>query len=191
MFEKNEEWETVKDKESFLIYYYQNSPAYSAILVKRSTLIDNEYFNFYFKKKDYKKFGYEPDEIMTASILCIFNGETKISGKVVSVRGSFGDNYSQTDHWRNTYRSAVAMPLVKLHCYFKKKNKVLANHYLKLAIFRYCFVPLNIKTLIYFKNIYIAISMIFSRIYFKFRFIRGVNFVLRKIINLDNILKKN
>lgn len=190
MFEKNEEWETVKDKENFLIYYYQNSPAYSAILVKRSTLIDNEYFNFYFKKKDYKKFGYEPDEIMTASILCIFHGETIVSGKVVSVRGTYNDNYSTSDFWRKTYRISVAMPLLKLFYYFKDKSQILSKHYLKLAVFRYCFFPLNIQSLFYFKRFDAFFIMIFSRVFYKIRFYRGVIFLTKKLFNLDGILKR-
>jgi glycosyltransferase involved in cell wall biosynthesis len=182
-------WKKIEDKENFLMHFHKQYPAYSAVLVKRDTLLKNGYFNLYFNQIDYKKFNYEPDEIMSSAILCIFHGETFISGKIVSIRGSFGDNYSQSDNWKKSYRSAVAMPLMKLYYYFKKKNKLLSNHYLKLAIFRYCFIPLNFETLIYFKSIFTAFIMIFSRVYFKFRFKRGVNYILKKTINLDNILK--
>jgi glycosyltransferase involved in cell wall biosynthesis len=191
MFENYpDNWVKIETKEKFLINFHNQHPAYSAVLVKRNTLLENNYIDLYFDKADCTKFCYEPDEIMSAAILSIYHGKTLITGAVVSVRGSFGDNYSKTDHWRTTYRLAVAMPLMKLYYYFKYKNRLLANHYLKLAVFRYCFVPLNIETLVYFKNIYIVIIMVFSRLYFKFRFIRGVNFILKKIINLDKILKK-
>ena len=191
MFEdRNEAWQKVEDIEKFLTHYLQKPPAYSAILVKRETLIQNEYFKFYFNQQDYKKFKYEPDEIMTASILCIFHGETIISGKVVSVRGTYNDNYSASDFWRKTYRISVAMPLLKLFYYFKDKNQILSKHYLKLAVFRYCFVPLNVQSLFYFKRFDAFFIMIFSRVFYKIRFYRGVIFLTKKLFDLNGILKR-
>lgn len=188
--DRAETWQKVKDIEKFLIHYLQKPPAYSAILVKRETLIQNEYFKFYFSQEDYKKFKYEPDEIMTASILCIFHGETVISGKVVSVRGTYNDNYSASDFWKKTYRVSVAMPLLKLFYYFKDKNQVLSKYYLKLAVFRYCFFPLNIQSLFYFKRFDAFFIMIFSRFYYKVRFYRVTTFLAKKLFKLDKILEK-
>lgn len=194
------EWELVKNKENFIFDFSntKNHPAYSAVFFKREVLVKNGYFDLFFNLSDYAKFKYEPDEIMMAPLLCTFYGKAIVSGKVVSVRGVNSNNYSTSDFWEKTYRVSVAMPLIKLYFYFKNRNRRIANHFLKLAVFKYCFVPLNLTTIIYFKNVNIAILMILSNLYFKislirkanFILIRGVNFFLKKIFDIDYILKK-
>lgn len=196
----SEEWELVKNKENFILDFSntKNHPAYSAVFFKREVLEKNGYFDLFFNLSDYKKFKYEPDEIMMAPLLCIFYGKAVITGKVMSVRGMDGKNYSTSDFWEKTYRASVAMPLTKLYFYFKNRNRRIANHFLKLAVFKYCFVPLNLPTIIYFKNVNIAIIMILSNLYFKisllrkanFILIRSINFFLKKIFDIDYILKK-
>lgn len=196
----SDDWEIIKNKENFILNFSntKNHPAYSAVFFKLKTLRNNGYFDLFFNLSDYKKFKYEPDEIMMGPIICAYHGKTIVSGKSVSVRGMDGNNYSTSDFWEKTYRASVSMPLTKLYFYFKNKNKKLANHFIKLAIFKYCFVPLNFQTIIYFKNINIAIVMILSNLYFKLRtirtmnfiIIRGVNFFLKRIIKIDYILKQ-
>ena len=184
---ETESWNIVYDNEAFIINFFKNHPAYSAILFKREILYKYGYFNLFFNENDYEKLKYEPDEIMMAPILNIFYGKAIVSGKVVSVRGFDGNNYSNSDFWEKTYRVSVAMPLLKLHYYFKGKSKVLSNYFFKLAVFKYCFYPLNFQTLIYFKRIYIMFVMILSRLYLKYRSVKGVKYISNKLFDLNNL----
>ena len=186
------EWKIIKDRESFIMEFSntRNHPAYSAVIFKKDILLKHNYFELFFSLKDYKKFKYEPDEIMMAPIFCIYYGKAVISGKVVSVRGIDGKNYSRSEFWEKTYRISVAMPLMKLYFHFLKKNKKLSNHFLKSAVFKYCFVPLNLQTLVHFKKINLIFVMIFSNIYFKIKNIKGVNYILKKLFDIEYLLKK-
>lgn len=184
---ETETWNIVYDNEAFIINFFKNHPAYSAILFKREILYKYGYFNLFFNENDYEKFKYEPDEIMMAPILTTFYGKAIISGKVVSVRGFDGNNFSASDFWEKTYRVSVAMPLMKLYFYFKGRSNILSKYFLKLAVFKYCFFPLNFQTIIYFKKIHVMFIMVFSRLYFKIRPIKIVKYMFDKVFNLKNI----
>ncbi len=187
---ETETWTDIDNKEKFIKNFFLNPPAYGAIFFKREILYKHGYFNLLFSQRDYEKLNFEPDEIMTVHILSIFHGKAIVSGKVVNVRGIGEANYSRSEFWLKTRRISVAMPLLKLYFYFKNKNKFLSNYFLKLAVFRYCFFPLNIPSLFYFKKLSIFFIMIFSRLFFEIRFFRVVNFLTRKLFNLNEILKK-
>ena len=187
---ETESWKNVKNTNKYIIEFFANPPAYSAIFFRKEILYNYGYFDLFFSKNDYEKFNYQPDEIMTAPILSIFHSNAVFSGKVVSVRGIGEDNFSRSKYWKNTYRISVAMPLLKLYFYFKDKNKFLSKHFLKLSIFRYCFYPLSIQSLFHFKRFDVFLIMIFSNLFYKLRFYRGVNSLVKKLVDLDLIFKK-